>query len=241
MKRFGPLILVALLAGAAVLIIIFVNNRSGPDSDAARKHEFASRFYAARPEEVSPPESPMSVGDPGAPVRIVTFIDFICPACRQLFESEKRLASRFGDKVRIDYYAFPLDRTCNRLAPRSVYPNSCVESKAFIAAAKMEMFGEVAAFHYAHYKKYFARMRQGDVLAPIQAFFGGRGRKEEYRSMLEYMRSGPVQTVLYDGIELARTLHVRAVPTIFINGRRIEGAPGYDLLEYVIAEELKKD
>jgi protein-disulfide isomerase len=241
MKRFGPLILVVLLAGAAVFIIVHISIRSGPDSDTGLKEEFAARFYAVRPEEVSPPESPMSIGDPGAPVRIVTFIDFICPACRSLFESEKRLASRFGDKLRIDYYAFPLDKACNRLAPRSVYPNSCVASKAFIAAAKMGMFGEAVAFHYAHYKEYAERMSHGDVLAAIQAYFARRDGKEEYRRVLEYMRSAPVQAVLYDGIELAGSLHVRAVPTIFINGRRLEGAPAYDLLEYVIAKELSKD
>ncbi|OHD68509.1 MAG: hypothetical protein A2W19_14590 [Spirochaetes bacterium RBG_16_49_21] len=242
MKKQRVVVLTTSIAGVAALISTLIYIRTGTvDPARGRIIEFAARFYALKPEDVAVRESPLSIGDPGAPVRIIAFTDFICPACFRLYEYEKRLASRFWGKIRIDYYNFPLDRACNERAQRSTYPNSCVAAKAFIAAANKGLFTEILHYHYEHYRQNIDRMRRGEALISLQNYFTEQGKAGGLSAFLKFMRSPQVELSLYDDIELAGALNIRAVPTIFINGRRLEGAPDYELLEYVISKELKKD
>ena len=206
-----------------------------------RIKKFAEFFYSIPQENLLLPESPLFCGEPNAPVRIIAFTDFLCSACFRLYEADQKLLSRFPGRIRIDYYAFPLDAVCNGHSPRTVYPNSCVASRAFLAASKNGIFRDLLEYHYGHYRENHARLASGDALAAVKNYFSEQGAAAEGIKFFESVRSDPVNRMLKRDVDLGGTLAIRSVPTLFINGRRLEGVPDYGLLEWIIDRELEKN
>jgi predicted DsbA family dithiol-disulfide isomerase len=217
-------------------------NIKGSKSDLSgeRVKKFEEYYYSLKQEDASPPESLMVIGGPGAEIRIMAFTDFLCTACYRFYEVEKILVSRFPGKIRIDYYSFPLDTVCNAYSPRTVYPNSCMAARTFIAAAQRGIFRHFLEYHYEHYHENMSRLHAGDVLLPAMQYFKDRSSDKEYNRFLKEVMSEQTQRSLNDDIKLGKTMNIRAVPTLFINGRRLEGIPDADLLEFVLSRELHK-
>jgi len=119
-----------------------------------------------------------------------------------------------------------------------VYSNSCVAAAMSIAAARRGIFREFLEYHYGHFRENMSRLHAGDVLLSAQRYFKGRPSSEEYDSFLKEVMSEQTKLSLNEDIELGKTMNIRSVPTLFINGRRLEGIPDAELLEAVISREL---
>lgn len=214
---------------------------SALEPSAAELRKFEENFYSLRQEDISLPDSAMSLGPASARIRIIAFTDFLCSACMRFYETGHYLMSRFPGKVRIDYYSFPLDTMCNRHIPKTVYSNSCVAAQAFSAAARRGIFREFIDYHYSHYRANSAHINSGDVMAGFRDYFKERSNDHEYRIFSREIMSEASRSSVQDNAELGGAMKVRAVPTIFINGRRLEGVPDARLLEQVLAREINHD
>jgi len=211
------------------------------EPSAAELIKFEEHFYSLAQEDVSLPESAMSIGPASAPIRIVAFTDFFCSACMKFYETGRYLMSRFPGKIRIDYYSFPLDTVCNSHIPKTAYSNSCVAAQAFSAAARRGIFSEFMDYHYRHYRANISRIRSGDVMAGFKDYFKERPGRNEFAIFLKEAMSETSRSSVHDNVELGSAMKVRAVPTVFINGRRLEGTPEAKLLEQVLARELNQN
>jgi protein-disulfide isomerase len=210
---------------------------SASEVSAAELGRFEKHYHAIQEEEISLPDSIMFLGDPSAKIRIIVFTDFLCTACMKFYETEKFLMERFPGKIRVDYYSFPLDTVCNSHIPKTVYSNSCVAAQAFSAAARRGIFSDFLGHHYGHYRENLSRFRSGDVAAGFKDYF-----KEPslYAAFMQEVLSDTVKRSVRDDVELGGELKVRAVPTLFIDGKRLEGVPEAKLLEYVLSREIKE-
>jgi len=130
---------------------------------------------------------------------------------------------------------------CNRHIPKTVYSNSCVAAQAFSAAARPGIFREFIDYHYSHYRANSAHINSGDVMASFRDYFKERSNDHEYRIFSREIMSEASRSSVQDNAELGGAMKVRAVPTIFINGRRLEGVPDARLLEQVLARDLFHD
>lgn len=214
---------------------------SAAEPTAAELDKFEEHFYSITQEDVSLPESAMSLGPESARIRIVAFTDFLCSACMQFYETGHYLMSRFPGKIRIDYYSFPLDTVCNSHIPKTVYPNSCVAAQAFSAAARRGIFRELMDSHYGHYRENVSRMRSGDVMAGFREYFEERPDRNGFTGFLKETMSEASRSSVHETVGLGGAMNIRAVPTIFINGRRLEGVPEAKLLERVLSRELNRN
>ncbi|HEV7733815.1 MAG TPA: thioredoxin domain-containing protein [Candidatus Binatia bacterium] len=167
-----------------------------------------------------------------APVTIVEFSDFQCPACQHAFGDLRTLVRSRSD-VRLVFRHFPLDAACNAQMQQSMHPNACLAAAASECAALQGKFWE---YH--------------DVLFENQ-------RALDRDSLFRYARDlgleiGAFRTCLDDpatmdrvraDIESGNRMGVDSTPTIFINGRRVDGAlsqPYYDFA-LVIEREQARD
>jgi hypothetical protein len=210
----------------------------GGASSQARISRFKEYFYSRGVEKLSLPQSAMSIGAPDADIRIIVFTDFLCPACYRFYEVEKSLLSRFWRHIRVDYYSFPLDNVCNMHAPGTTFPNACVAAGAFMVAADRGMFRELLEYHFEHYTDNIARFNRGDSLATVRRYFGKRS-PDVYDDFVRAALSERIKLMLNQDVELGAGLEVKAVPTLFVNGRRLEGVPDAVLLESVLSEQLE--
>lgn len=213
---------------------------SGSELTDGKRKKFEEFYYSLKQEDLSLPESTMSLGESGAPVMIAVFTDFLCTACMKFYETEQYLMSRFPGKIRVDYYNFPLDTTCNQHVPNTVYPNSCIAAQVFNAAAGRGIFVDLLAFHYNHYRDNLKRFTSGDVLVSAQQFFKEQSSGKEYGAFIGEALAEKAKISVYDDIAQGHKLNVRAVPTLFINGKRIEGVPDTELLVFILSQELKE-
>ena len=59
-----------------------------------------------------------------APIRMVIFSDFQCPACKALSKMIPSIMRRYKNKVEIKYLFYPLDNSCNTKMTYGLHPQS---------------------------------------------------------------------------------------------------------------------
>lgn len=189
-------------------------------------------FFQQQPENLQLPESSLVIGNSRAQVRIVAFTDFLCTACATFFQREKELVAKYGDKISVAYYNYPLDTSCNSGITRTDYSGACMASRAALAAANLKVFPDYLNKHYARYQE-FRTLYNQDKARETAAGLADAARFQQE------MDSDAVGRILQRDVELGKTLKLDRTPTIFINGRRMPGVPSREILERVIEREIK--
>jgi len=189
-------------------------------------------FYLQTPENMELPASRLRIGTEGAKVRIIAFTDFLCSACYQFFQLEKELHGKYGDKLSVTYYNYPLDQSCNANLQQTVYKSSCTAAKAMLSAASLNIYSEYMVNHFSRYAEFHGQYTEDKALAVADGLVDEKTFRQE-------LDGDTVNQIVKRDIELARKLNVEATPTIFINGRRIEGVPPREIIEAIIEKELK--
>jgi len=168
------------------------------------------------------PQNPL--GPPNAPVTIEEFSDLQCPFCARSVATLKQILKEYPKQVKIIFRHFPVV---------SSHPDALLAHMALSEAGRQGRFWEmhdlifenmrhVSREHLIGYAKRLGLDRP--------AFEAGLQDRSLYRVIDADYREG-----------LKR--QVRATPTFFINGRKIEGAVPYALFKQEIDAALlqKKD
>jgi protein-disulfide isomerase len=162
------------------------------------------------------------------PVTIVEFSDFQCPACGQAFLDLHDLVRRRPD-VRLVFRHFPLDDQCNQGVTRGVHPLACLAACAAECAGQQGKFWE---YHDLLFQNQAALARDGlfgfarDIGLDIARF----------RTCLD---DPATLDLVREDVRAGSALGVKSTPTIFINGRRIEGALERHYYDYAITIETQ--
>ncbi len=166
------------------------------------------------------PDDP-SAGKADAPVTVVEFSDFQCPFCQRVWPTLKQLQMKYGDKMRLVWKDFPLTQ---------IHPQAFVAAQAGNCAREQgkfweyhdKMFGNQSALQPANLKQYAAD------LGLDTAKFNQCLDSSKYEAR--------VQTALGVGGQLGIT----STPTVYVNGRMINGAQPIEVFQSVIDEELAR-
>lgn len=159
-------------------------------------------------------------GPGDAAVTLVEFSDFDCPHCARLDETITRLmrSERLG--IRVVFRHFPLNAQCNPAAQGTRHPEACDAAVAAECAGEQDRFWPYQHTLFSRQGRFsrsdlvgYARQHGLDIEAFERCMDGGEARARVERDAREGARAG-----------------VQSTPTIFINGRRIEGAPKEDVL-----------
>jgi len=159
-------------------------------------------------------------GPEDAAVTLVEFSDFDCPHCARLDETISGLLRAQRPDVRVIFKHFPLNSECNPAAQGTRHPAACLAAIAAECAGEQDRFWQYQHSLFAQQGRFqraelvsYARRLELDVGAFERCLDSDAAR----------------QRVESDAREGAR-LGVQSTPTIFINGRRVEGAPKADVL-----------
>ena len=131
--------------------------------------------------------------------------------------------------VKLVFRHFPLDSACNARMEQQLHPDACLAAAASECAGKLGRFWEYHDQLFEHQKTLdrdslfrYAREVGLDIAA--------------FRTCLDDPRT--MDGIAAD-VDAATRLGVESTPTIFINGRRIEGA--LDRPYYAFALVIEKD
>jgi protein-disulfide isomerase/uncharacterized membrane protein len=141
-----------------------------------------------------------------APIRIAIFSDFECPFCKVVAEQMPELVRRYGNKINIQYFFYPLDHKCNSNIKNKFHENAC--DAAMVAACDEKKFAKVHDEIFAEQDK----LGSG-ILKDIAEKNGLKGCLEN-----EDIKNKVIAT-----INAATQFNLKSTPTIIINGKKIEG------------------
>jgi len=166
------------------------------------------------------PEGTPSRGPADAPVTIVEFADFECPACRSAYSALERAVEEYSDRVRFVFRDFPLP----------MHARAVPASEAALCARAQGKFWD----YHQNLMIMDGTLDDADLMKRAQDL--GLDA-EQFKNCFESRRFAPeVQASFQQGRELA----VDSTPTLFINGRRLVGVQGYEALREIIEEELDR-
>jgi protein-disulfide isomerase len=159
-----------------------------------------------------------SLGNSDAPVTIVVFTDYQCPACASMHPQLERVVKESGDKVRLVVRDFPLTQ----------------HAEAFKAAEAAESAREQGK--YWEYIHILMRNQPKLTVDKLKAYADELGLdRTRFDSAVDSGKFADlVQRDMDDGVKLG----VSATPTIFVNGQRVS-ASGYDELKATVERALK--
>lgn len=182
---------------------------------------FEARFSPDAVHDIDVAGSPIK-GNPDAPITIVEWADFECPACRAASSTLSELVKK-NQNVRLVFKNYPLD----------IHPNAEKAARAAMAAHRQDKFWEMHdALFSADPPLTKERMEQ---LAKSIGL--------DMKQFDQDLRSEEVADAVARDRKQGEVVRLRATPTLFINGRQFHHGTdlGAELDEWVALEQEMLD
>lgn len=162
-------------------------------------------------------DQPMK-GNPAATVTLVEFTDYQCPSCARVHPILDTVVAEYGDRIKLVARDFPLSQHAN----------------AFKAAEAAE-----AAREQGKYWEYVSLLFKNQSALEV-------GKLKEYATQLGLDRqkfdaaldSGRLADKVQRDMQDGNRLGVNGTPTLFVNGRRLNGT-SYEVIKSAIDAALK--
>ncbi len=230
------MVLVLFVGGAVTALVLFP--REAPLSAAAS--ETPSSPSAPAPSQsqqsefqsfmTTSPRVQLGVPSDGALVLIVKFNDFQCPPCRQSHMAYKPILARSQaenpGKVRYVLRDYPLDAECNANVANTIHPAACEAAVAVRLAREHNREDAMIDWVFANQSSLTPDLIRQAVreVGQVPDF------ESKYASTLELVKAD---------IALGKQFGVRATPTFFINGLKVDGALPVQYFQQAIEYELQ--
>ena len=162
-----------------------------------------------------------SAGSATAPVTLVEYSDFQCPFCGRVMPTLKELRTKYGDKVRVVWKDFPLTQ---------IHPQAFVAAQAGNCAREQGKFWE-------YHDRLFANQQalQPEFLKKYAAEVGLDAAK--FNACLD---SSKYEARVQESLSTGNRLGITSTPTVYVNGRMVNGAQPIDVFQTIIDDELAR-
>lgn len=165
------------------------------------------------------PDDPV-FGPQNAPLTIVEFSDYQCPACRRSHELVRELRQAYGDRIRWVFKDFPMPG----------------HEHARGAALAARCAAEQGKF-WLYQDRLFASQEE---LTPDQLMRFARDLELQMEPFRQCLEAGKFQARIDKDIEQGRKNGFSTTPTFVINERVVAGAPPAARFRQIIDEELAR-
>lgn len=167
-------------------------------------------------------------GADDAPVVLVEYSDFQCPACGRYYPVVKELMQEFGSRVRLVYRHFPL---------RNIHQNAELAARAAEAAGNQGKFWDMHDKLFEGQKEWseqsIARVKDSFVQYARELGLD-KSRFEQDINTDEVKKK--VEADYQSGVRAG----VRGTPTFFLNGKKIANPRSYDIFSQLISYEISQ-
>ena len=162
-----------------------------------------------------------SQGSATAPVTVVEYSDFQCPFCLRVAPTLKELRTKYGDKIRLVWKDFPLTQ---------IHPQAFVAAQAGNCAREQGKFWE-------YHDRLFANQAalQPEFLKKYAAEVGMDATK--FNACLD---TAKYEAKVQESLGVGTGLGITSTPTVYVNGRMVNGAQPIEVFEGIIDDELAR-
>lgn len=141
-----------------------------------------------------------------APLKITLLSDFQCPYCKLLGREIQKLSGRYQGKLGVRYLFYPLDSKCNEFVSSEKHPFAC--KAAVLSMCANESFAKVHDDIYDNQEKLSDKWLLN---------------KAEELNIKECYQDPKTLEKLKGLIKSAGAFDISGAPTMFINGRKLDG------------------
>ncbi|MGD0013084.1 MAG: thioredoxin domain-containing protein [Bryobacteraceae bacterium] len=167
-----------------------------------------------------------SFGTPGAPVVLVLFTDFECPFCREEANMlRQNLLSAYPTQVRVYFQDYPLAQ---------IHPWAL----AAALAGRCVFRQNAAAFWDYHDWVYEQQAQINAESFRSRLLEWAKGKPIDAVQLARCLDTRATQTEVERSVAQGQALQVRSTPTMFVNGRRLEGRTAWPPLRDIIDYEI---
>ncbi len=156
-------------------------------------------------------DDPM-IGFYRAPVTIIEFSDFECPACRHMHETVDKMLKKYEGRIRLIHKNYPLDSSCNPSVPGRMHPQAC-------GAA----FAAVCAYRMGKYESYAEKLWKAQDLSRQSLIKMAGEEGMDPSAFQQCMQSDATRLKVLDDINAGDSIKLEATPTFIINGWKFAG------------------
>lgn len=222
----GLLVVVAFLGGRLVTQTSQQGGGGNQVAQAPSPNQEAAAVLGASDIEALVKDAQITKGNPEAPVTIVEFSDYQCPYCaRYSTTTFSQIRETYGDKV---YYVW-------RDYPLGFHPN------AIPAALAARCAGDQGKYWEMHDQLFINQGGWSESENPQEMF--GQYAQElglDVAAFNQCLEQETGKEKIEADLTLARNLGVRATPTFFINGQKLEGAQPFAQFQTIIDQALSQ-
>jgi protein-disulfide isomerase len=177
------------------------------------------RNYLKRERQLQKTTGYPSRGSASAPVVLVLFSDFQCPYCKSFNETLKEILKQYDQKVRLIFRQFPLT---------SIHPDAQRAAEASLCAGAQNRFWEMHDLLFENQKE----LKEQNI----------KDRAKELKLDTEAFDSCMASNIygkrVREDVLAGAAAGTDGTPTLFINGRYLNGGRSYSEVATVIDEEL---
>jgi protein-disulfide isomerase/uncharacterized membrane protein len=180
-------------------------------------------------------------GKKDAPIELIEFFDYECPACRGMSPLIEKLYEDYGDKLRITLRNFPLDNTCNAALQKQLHESACFAAELVRCAGEQEKFWEAHRMLFE-----LPELGDGEPLVEVQSAalkeMGDLGA--DVPALHECLESDRQMPAIKADITVALKNGVGGTPKFFINKKTLPpmGLEGVKkIFDAIIQDESAQD
>lgn len=164
------------------------------------------------------PATDYSRGPQDAPIQVVEFSDYQCPACRMLYGVLEEVLKEFPDKVHFVLKNFPLDNKCNASVKREFHKFACLFAEFTRCAGEQNKFWEGVDFVF---RLEMAQEVEPDEIAGL-LIQGAEVFGMDEQALQSCIEEGRALPAIKSDIEQGLSMNIAGTPSLWINGRRFE-------------------
>ena len=208
MKRILPFVIIAVVLGAGLLTVLYLQRPTSETPKPASPAPNASPDTSPAGPAEAGAEPAHALGSAQAPVTLEEFGDFECPPCGLVHPILKNLEAEFGPtRVRIIFREFPL-------VPAHIH--ALAAARAAEAAGLQGKFWEMHDLIYEHQKDWHEAFDVRPIFEGYAKTIGLDMEKFQRDNTSEAVE----RRIFLDG-KRGHSLGVQGTPTIFLNGREV--------------------
>jgi protein-disulfide isomerase len=167
------------------------------------------------------------IGDPKAPVTLIEFSDFQCPACGMYFPILEKLLSEASTTVRLVYRHFPLAKHPNAL-PMAFASEAASKQGKFIEMYRL-IFENQYDWSESKTPEVFIEKYVNEIgLNTVQFMNDFNLIKTEFEKDRDAVSPDTVTSKIAKDMIEGNKIGLLGTPTFFVNGKNIEGPKSYE-------------
>jgi protein-disulfide isomerase len=165
-------------------------------------------------------------GVPNAPIQIVEFADFECPACKMVSRVVKGALEKYEGRYFFVFKNYPLDKSCNPNMTRELHQYACV------AAHFARCAGEQGKFWEASDLLFLREADSGELTTRSLVEEASKELSIDEEAVGSCMNSKRYESVVLDDIQEGERVGLQGTPSIWVNGRFVEN-PSAETLDAI--------